>query len=61
MTVSNWQRKKAEYTPHKLLRTQTMLMTALPPNTPTQAETLLYSLERAAADIGLYVKANKPE
>ena len=30
-------------------------------NTPTQAETLLHSLERAAAGIGLYVNANKTE
>ena len=30
-------------------------------NTPTQAETLLYSLERAAAGIGLHVNAHKTE
>ena len=30
-------------------------------NTPDQAETLLYSLERAAAGIGLYVNAHKTE
>ena len=30
-------------------------------NTPNQAETLLHSLERAAADIGLYVNAHKTE
>ena len=30
-------------------------------NTPNQAETLLHSLERAAADIGLYVNAHKME
>ena len=30
-------------------------------NTPNQAETLLYSLERAAASIGLYVNAHKSE
>ena len=30
-------------------------------NTPNHAETLLYSLERAAAGIGLYVKAHKTE
>ena len=28
-------------------------------NTPTQAETLLHSLERVAAGIGLHVNANK--
>ena len=30
-------------------------------NTPAQAETLLHSLERAAADIGLHVNAHKTE
>ena len=30
-------------------------------NTPTQAETLIHSLEREAANIGLYVNANKTE
>ena len=30
-------------------------------NTPNQAETLLHSLERAAADIGLYFNAHKTE
>ena len=30
-------------------------------NTPNKAETLLHSLERAAADIGLHVSAHKTE
>ena len=30
-------------------------------NAPAQAETLLYSLERAAAGVSLYVNANKTE
>ena len=30
-------------------------------NAPTQAKTLLHSLERAAAGIGLHVKAHKTE
>ena len=34
---------------------------ALLPNTPNQAETLLHSLERAAAGIGLHVNAHKTE
>ena len=34
---------------------------ALPVNTPAQAETLLHSLEWAAAGIGLYVNADKTE
>ena len=34
---------------------------ALLANTPSQAETLLHSLERAATGIGLHVNANKTE
>ena len=34
---------------------------ALLANTPTLAETLLYSLERAATGIGLHVNTDKPE
>ena len=34
---------------------------AIQANTPNQAETLLHSLERAAAGIGLYANANKTE
>ena len=34
---------------------------ALLANTPAQAETLLHSLERAAAGIDLHVNADKPE
>ena len=34
---------------------------ALLANAPAQAETLLHSLERAAAGIGLYVNAHKTE
>ena len=34
---------------------------ALPANTPSQAETLLHSLERTAACIGLHVNAHKTE
>ena len=34
---------------------------ALLANTPTQAETLLHSLEQAAAGVGLYVNAHKME
>ena len=36
-------------------------MTALLPNPPAQAETLLHSLERAAAGIGLDINAHKME
>ena len=34
---------------------------ALLANTPTQAESLLHSLEQAAGDIGLYMNTNKTE
>ena len=34
---------------------------AILPNTPDQAKTLLHSLERVAAGIGLYVNAHKTE
>ena len=36
-------------------------ITALLANAPTQAETLLHGLERAAAGIGLHVNAHKME
>ena len=36
-------------------------MTAILANTPKQAETLLHSLERVAAGIGLHVNAHKTE
>ena len=36
-------------------------MTALPANTPAQAETWLHSREEAAAGIGLHVNAHKTE
>ena len=48
-------------TPHKSLRTQTTLMIALLADTPTKAESLLHSLERAAHSIGLHVNANKTD
>ena len=60
-TASSWQRKKAESTPQKHLPTPTTPMTAILANAPTQAETLLHSLERAAAGIGLHVNAHKTE
>ena len=36
-------------------------MTTILANTPSQAETLLHSLERAVAGIGLHVNAHKTE
>ena len=58
---SSWQRKEAEGTPHKQLRTPTTPMTALLANTPAQAETMLYTLARAAADIRLHVNSDNKE
>ena len=60
-TASSRQRKEAEGTPQKQLPTPTTPMTAILANTPNQAETLLYSLERAAAGIGLHLNAHKTE
>ena len=54
-------KKRAEGTPQKQLLTSTTPMTAILANTPDQAETLLHSLERAAAGIDLYVNAHKTE
>ena len=43
------------------LPTLTTPMTPILANTPNQAKTLLHSLERAAAHIGLHVNAHKTE
>ena len=61
--VSSWLRKEAKGTPQKQSQTPTTLIDdlALLENTPNQAETLLHSLERAAAGIGLHVNAHKTE
>ena len=57
----HWKRQKADNNLHKLLRTWTTLMTVLLANTPTQAESHLYSQEQAAGGIGLHVNADKME
>ena len=59
--VSNLQRKEAEGTQQKQLPTPTTPMTAIQANAPAQAETLLHSLQRAAAGIGLHVNPHKTE
>ena len=56
--VSRSQRKEAEGTPQKQLPT---LTTPILASAPAQAETLLHSLERASARIGLHVNAHKTE
>ena len=60
--ASNWRRKEAEGTPQKTITDADYADDiAILANTPDQAETLLHSLERAAAGIGLYVNAHKTE
>ena len=60
--ASSWQRKEAEGTPQKTITdTDYADDIAILENTPNQAETLLHSLERAAAGVGLYVNAHKTE
>ena len=61
-TASSWQRKEAEATPQKTITDADYADDiAILANTPNQAETLLHSLERAAAGIGLHVNAHKTE
>ena len=60
--ASSWRRKEAEGTPQKTITDADYADDiAILANTPGQAETLLYSLERAATGIGLYVNAHKTE
>ena len=56
-TVSSWQRKEAE----AIMETDYTNHIVLLANTAAQAETLLHSLEWAAAGIGFHVKADKME
>ena len=58
----SWWRKEAEGTPAKTITEVDYADDiAILANTPDQAETLLHSLERVAAGIGLYVNAHKTE
>ena len=60
--ASSWLRKEAKGTPQKTITDADYADDlALLANTPNQAETLLHSLERAAAGIGLHVNAHKTE
>ena len=61
ITVSSWQKKKVEDNRHKLVDVDYTNDIALLANTPTQAKTLLDSLKRAAAGIGLHINADKME
>ena len=60
--VSSWQRKEAEDTPtQRIMDADYADDIALLANTPTQAETLLHSLEQVAAGISLHVNADNTE
>ena len=60
--VSSWQRKEAKGTPQKQLPTTDYTdYIAILANVPTQSKTLLHSLERTTAGIGLHVNAHKTE
>ena len=59
--ASSWLRKEAKGTPQKITDADYADDLALLENTPNQAETLLHSLERGAAGIGLHVNAHKTE
>ena len=60
--ASSWRRKEAEGTPQKTITEADYADDiAILANTPDHPETLLHSLERAAAGIGLYVNAHKTE
>ena len=55
--ASSWQRKEAKTITDADYADDIALLA----NTPNQAETLLHSLERTAAGIGLHVNAHKTE
>ena len=60
--ASSWLREEAKGTPPKTVTDADYADDlALLANTPNQAETLLHSLERAAAGIGFHVNAHKTE
>ena len=60
--VSSWQRKEAKDTPAQTITDVDYTNDiALLANTPAQAESLLHSLERAAAGIGHHINADKME
>ena len=60
--TGQWQKKRSRSYPAKTITDADLADDiAILANTPNQAETLLYSLERAAAGIGLHVNAHKTE
>ena len=58
--ASSWQRSR-RYPAKTITDADYADDIAILANTPNQAETLLYSLERAAAGIGFHVNAHKTE
>ena len=54
-------KKRSRRYPAKKLPTPTTPMIAILANAPAQAETLLHSLERTSAEIGLHINAHKTE
>ena len=61
MKDNSFKLKEAEDTPHTTVDVDYADDIALLVNTPAQAETLLHSLERVAAGIGLHVNVDKME
>ena len=60
--TSSWQKKRSRrYLPRTITDANYADDIALLANTPAQAETLLHSLEGAAAGLGLHVNAHKSE
>ena len=60
-TVQRAQKRSKRYPAKTITDTDYADDIAILANAPAQAETLLHSLERATADIGLYVNAHKTE
>ena len=59
--ASSWQKKSRRYPSKTITDADSADDIAKLANTPNQVETLLHSLKREAADIGLYVNAHKTE
>ena len=61
MELADKEKKQKVLRQKQLPMPTTPIEIAIPANTPDLAETLLHSVERAAAGIGLYVNAHKTE
>ena len=60
-TVSSWKKKSTRYPAKTITDADYADDITLLANAPAQAKTLVHSLERAAAGIGLHVNAHKTE